>query len=100
MKKKIFQVSIEKNGPIAGPEMESCPRQCTVCPDAMRTATLSHDQAYFGNVVSIYTLLTSYLLQNCARVAFSSQLAECGMYQCSHVGSNSNVSVLTGGPCI
>ncbi len=25
---------IEKNGPIAGPEIESCLRQCRVCPDA------------------------------------------------------------------
>ncbi len=34
MKKKFFQINNEKNGPIAGPEMKSCPRQCTVCPDA------------------------------------------------------------------
>ncbi len=34
MKKKFFQINVEKNGPIAGPEMESCLRQCTVCPDA------------------------------------------------------------------
>ncbi len=33
-KKKLFQINIEKNGPIAGPKMESCSRQCTVCPDA------------------------------------------------------------------
>ncbi len=33
--KKIIQINIDKNGPIAGPEMESCPRQCTVCPDAV-----------------------------------------------------------------
>ncbi len=35
-KKKCFQINIEKNGPIAGLEMESCPRQCTVHPDAYR----------------------------------------------------------------
>ncbi len=40
MKKKFFQINIEKNGPIAGPEMESCPRQCTVCPDAKTTTSL------------------------------------------------------------
>ncbi len=34
MKKKFFQTNIEKNGPIVGAEMESCLRQCTVCPDA------------------------------------------------------------------
>ncbi len=38
MKKKFFQINIDKNGPIAGPEMESCRRQCTVCPDALFSA--------------------------------------------------------------
>ncbi len=31
--KKTFQINILKNGPIAGPEMESCPRQYMFCPD-------------------------------------------------------------------
>ncbi len=43
--KKNFQINIEKNGPIAGPEMESCPRECTVCPDA-------NTSKYQGSVVS------------------------------------------------
>ncbi len=34
MKKKFFRVNPDKNGPIARPEMESCPRQYMVCPDA------------------------------------------------------------------
>ncbi len=37
--KKIFQKNIEKNGPTAGLEMESCLRQCTVCPDAGEVPT-------------------------------------------------------------
>ncbi len=40
MKKKFFQINIEKNGPIAGPKMESCPGQCMVCPDAKKNARI------------------------------------------------------------
>ncbi len=43
MKKKFFQINIEKNGSIAGPEMESCLRQCTVCPDGMVTRSTCND---------------------------------------------------------
>ncbi len=39
-KKKIL-INIEKNGPIAGPEMELCQRQCTVCPNANYHTTTS-----------------------------------------------------------
>ncbi len=40
MKKKFFQINIEKNEPIAGPEIELCPRQCTVCPDVKFSSSI------------------------------------------------------------
>ncbi len=41
---------VEKNGPIAGPKMESCLRQCKVCPEAIRTSRI---------IVHSYSVLSS-----------------------------------------
>ncbi len=49
--KKFFQINTEKNGPIAGPEMESCPRQCTVYPDAEHLMAASVTTSSMKNVL-------------------------------------------------
>ncbi len=61
MKKKIFQINIEKNGPIiAGHEMESCPRQCTVCPDARKFSQTRYSLAFGLGILALIIAVVKF----------------------------------------